>query len=371
MEIIRADIEQLARERSPAARSAIAEKICSSYNEGEFSEKEKKLAVEIFRLLLRDAEARVRKTLAEELKGNMQVPADIVKALANDVSEVAAPMLEFSYVLSEEDLIEIVRATREVPKLQAIARRESISKELTNELVHSGEKEVLHTVLGNSGASMSQETLDYIIEEYYEDHSVLEELVCRGGLPHSYAEKLFSMVSDQLKKQLTKRYRLPRFVADDAVEGAKETAMIQFLSPWMTEEDIEKLVEHMHRNKRLNYSVLLRSLCLGDLRFFEAAMAKLVGVPASNARILLMDPGQLGFNAFYDASPLPPGFRDAVRVLFRVAQEETHYGKLLRDDYAQRVIDRIVAGGYDQEVENMPYLISILRRSKHDDRTIH
>src|SRR6187399_2027955 len=116
MNITREDIELLVREPSTAMRSRIAEKIARGYVSGGLTETEVALANEIFRLLVRDTEVKVRKLIAEQLKGAMHVPHDIVLALAHDHPEVAAPILQYSPVLSEDDLIAIVQATREHPK---------------------------------------------------------------------------------------------------------------------------------------------------------------------------------------------------------------------------------------------------------------
>ncbi|MFZ4540535.1 MAG: DUF2336 domain-containing protein, partial [Rickettsiales bacterium] len=323
MNITREDIELLVREPSPAMRTRICEKISNGYHSGLYNENEQKLANEIFRLLLKDTEMKVRLLMAESLKHSMQVPHDIIWALANDRAEVAVPLLEFSHVLSEEDLIAIVRATREHPKLKAVARRETVSKELSHALVEKHDREVTRTLLANKGTVLADTSMDIILDEFARDNSVLEELVMRGGLPYQFAEKLFANVSDTLKKQLTRKYRMNLHVVEEATVGARETAVLQFISPWMSQNDINYLVDDMHRNKRLTDSVIIRSLCIGDLRFFETAIAKRVGIPASNARILLIDPGQLGFKALYDSSGMPESFYEPIRMMLSLALEET------------------------------------------------
>src|SRR5688572_17426242 len=109
MNITREDIELLVREPSAAMRSRIAEKISRGYVSGGLTETEVTLANEIFRLLIRDTEVKVRKLIASELKGAMHVPHDIIWTLANDHADVASPVLQYSPVLSEDDLISIVQ----------------------------------------------------------------------------------------------------------------------------------------------------------------------------------------------------------------------------------------------------------------------
>lgn len=363
MNITREDIESLVREPSPAMRVRICEKISGGYNSGLYTEAETKLANEIFRLLLKDTEMKIRSLMAETLKDNLQVPHDIIWALANDRHEIAVPILQYSHVLSEEDLITIVRATREHPKLKAIARRESISRELSHALIEKRDHEITRELLANRGASIADASMDLILEEFAGEHSILEELVLRGGLPYEFAERLFATVSDALRKQLTRRYRLSSELAEESTSRAHETAMLQFISPWMSQQDIDQLVSEMHRNKRLSDSVIIRSLCIGDLRFFETAIAKRVGIPISNARILLIDPGPLGFKALYDSSGLPATFYEAIHAMLQIALQETQYGKYRTNDFGARMVAKIRSSGLDKSIENMETLLRMVSQA--------
>ncbi len=368
MNITREDINQLVQEPSAAMRQRICEKIATGYNSGLYSESETKLANEIFRLLLKDTEAKVRLLIADALKSNIHAPHDVIWALANDRRDIAVPVLEFSHVLTEDDLIAIVRATREHPKLKAIARRESISKQLSHALIEKRDHEITRDLLANKGAVISDTSMDIILEEFASENSVLEELVLRGGLPYEFAERLFSMVSDTLKKQMTRKYRMGRHVAEDVTAQARETAVLQFISPWMSQHDINQLVEEMHRGKRLTDSVIIRSLCIGDLRFFETAIAKRVGIPVSNARILLIDSGVLGFKALYESSGLSPMFYEPIHVMLRFALEETEYGNYRTSDFGARMVAKIRSAGLDHTVENMETLLQMISRAIHEPR---
>lgn len=368
MNISREDIELLVREPSPAMRLRICEKISSGYNTGLYTENEVKLANEIFRLLLKDTEVKIRILIAESLKENMQAPHDIIWALAHDVEDVAVPVLQHSHVLSEDDLILIVNATREHPKLKAIANRETISRPLSHALIEKGDYRITRELIMNKGAAISDTSMERVLEDFAKDNSVLEELVLRGGLPYAFAERLFASVSDSLKKQLSRKYRMSQQMVDDAATGARETAVLQFISPWMSQHDINQLIDEMHRNKRLTDSVIIRSLCIGDLRFFETAIAKRVGIPISNARILLIDPGPLGFKALYDSSGLPASFYEAVRTMLQIALEETQYGQYRSNDFGAQMVGTIRARGYHRTIENMETLLQMVGRAIHEPK---
>lgn len=365
------DIERLIHERSGYARGEIAEKICRDFNANTLSAHERDVALDIFRLLIRDAEIRVRKTIAAALKDNLSVPHDIIFDLANDAIEVAGPVLEHSFVLSENDLMQLAVSSTDVARLMAIAKRETLSKPLSHVLIETREHKVIQTVVLNRGAALSDTSLTVLLDEYKRNEGILEALVYRGGLPYAFAERLFAAVSENLKKQLTKRYRFSASQAESTMQAARETATLQFLSPWMTQQDIVNLVTEMARNKRLTSSVVIRSLCIGDLRFFETAIAILAGIPVSNARILMLDPGPLGFKALYDSAHLPADYLPAVKLMLSIALEETDYGDYRASDFCQRMIERITSEGHDKRVPHMSTLLTMVGRAVHDGRTLH
>lgn len=361
MQLNKADIARLTAGASGEARAGIARKISVDYAAGLFNASEKKLADEIFRLLLKDAEVRVRAVLAEHLHMTLDLPHDIALALAKDpADEAALPILEHSCVLTEEDLIEIVESTRALARLKAIARRQSVSRQLSCVLLHSGEEEVVQTLLANRGASIEEKDLTDMLATFQRHPSLLEALVMRGGLSFMLAEKLFTLVSDEMKKLLSSRYHLSRSVADNTFEHAREWATLEMLPVDAPLFQVEELVNHLYEEKKLTYSIVIRALCMGDLRFFETAIARLAGVPVINARMLMLDPGPLGFRSLYQVAAMPDGFYEALHALHRVATEETSYGAFRRADYKRRIIKRLIEGGYDRSVENMPYLLSII-----------
>jgi uncharacterized protein (DUF2336 family) len=368
--ITQSDIRRLISDPSVQVRSDLASKLCRGLHDREFYGREKETALDILRLLLRDTASKVRQVLARELCHQNDIPADIIQSLANDDDDIAEMILAHSPALDEETLIAIVESTSRVQKLHAIARRNSISARLSDTILRHSDVAVAKTLLNNPNAALSDETLDYVIEEYHHDQSVLEVLVYRGNLPYKYAEILFQLVSDQLKKDLTRRYRLQRAKANDLTRNAREVSVLGFLSPWMGQQDIQDLVSHMHRNKRLTDSVIVRALCSGNIRFFETAMARRSGISVSNAKILLLDPGNKGFDALYDQSGMPESFREALRALFKLALEQTKFGQFHQANFPQRLIDRIVLEGYDKTIENMPYLLSIIGWSMRD-ATVH
>ena len=104
-----ADVQRLLANPSVAARAETAEKLARGFDRSALTPEEQQIAVEILRLMARDAEVQVRRALAEHLRTNPDVPHDVARQLAGDVDQVAMPMLQFSPVLTDADLIAILQ----------------------------------------------------------------------------------------------------------------------------------------------------------------------------------------------------------------------------------------------------------------------
>ncbi len=151
------DVEKLLSSPSGEIRAETAAKIASDFNQGALTDSERKLAEEIFRIMVKDAEVRVREALSQNLKESSVVPHDVAMTLANDVDSVALPVLEFSKILSDEDLLEIVRG-QDVSKQVAIASRSNVSEALSDALVETKNEEVVTSLVSNEGADISEKT---------------------------------------------------------------------------------------------------------------------------------------------------------------------------------------------------------------------
>jgi uncharacterized protein (DUF2336 family) len=109
-----------------------------------------KIAQNIFRIMGKDTEVRVREALSQNLKEKPNVPHDIAVSLAKDVDSVSLPVLQFSEVLSDADLIEIVRS-QDPAKPVAIAQRSSVSEFVSSVLVDTENSDVVMSLVSNEG----------------------------------------------------------------------------------------------------------------------------------------------------------------------------------------------------------------------------
>ncbi|MFQ5786006.1 MAG: DUF2336 domain-containing protein [Alphaproteobacteria bacterium] len=335
------DVERLLREPSADVRAETATKVIVAFNKRDLRPSERLIAEEIFRAMLRDAESKVRRALSENLKDNPLVPRDIAVALANDAAEIAVPMLHHSLVFTDDDLIEIVR-TRPVSHQLAIAGRNAVSAAVSDALVDGGNEEVVAVLVRNEGAEIAERTYGKVIDFFSGSEIVMTGLVERPSLPPKFAERLITLVGENLRLHLAGSGKLSPEIAEDIILQSREQATMEALPADPHDVEVADLIRQLHNKGRLTPSLILRAVCKGDFRFFETAMAEITGIGQANARALIDDEGGHGMASLCAAAGLPEAVHDILRAAVEVAREMGYIGGAeRRDSYRWRLIKRL------------------------------
>jgi len=355
-------VTMLMADSSVEMRAEAARQVAGSLDE-RLTGKEREIAEEIFRLMLRDAEMQVRSALSDSLKNNELVPHDVANGLAADVIEVARPILEHSIVLTDEDLLQIVRS--QPPEyLQAIAKRHQVSSDVSQALVDSHDEYIVLTLVGNKGAEIAEETYQQILDEHGENETINEVIIDRNKLPVAVAERLVTLVSDKLRAALVCRHELEPSTASDLVLEVREKATMGLLDKNSSAMEVLELVTQLKKNNRLTPSIMLRAICLGDIDFFETALATLCSIPRNNAFQLIHDSGPHGLRAIVEKARLPVEMFPLIKTAVQVIDETEHDGRTGdRSRFVKSVVERILTSHEDEMPDDdLEYLIDKLRQ---------
>jgi uncharacterized protein (DUF2336 family) len=353
-----ADVAKLLAEPSPHVRAEVAGKLAQELD-SPLSEAELQLAQDIVRVMAKDVEATVRQALSQSLRKAARLPHDVALKLANDIESVALPILTHSQVLTDDDLAAIVQ-TGAASKQEAIAGRPQVSEKLSEVLITSAGEKAVAVLMGNAGAKISESSLIKAVDRFADSDLVKEKIVRRATLPATVTERLVTLVSEGLKDYLVSHHEMPPNMATDIVLQSRERAIIG-ISGSSNEQDLEKMIAQMHENKRLTPSLVLRALCMGDVAFFETAMAVMANVPLINARILIHDSGRLGLKSLYAKTGLPIQLLPAVRVAIDVVHEtQMDGGEHDRERYRARVIERVLTQFEGMDQADVDYLLDKL-----------
>jgi uncharacterized protein (DUF2336 family) len=364
------DIEALLNNPAPAVRAEVAAKVATEFGRQMLSDRERGLAEQILRIMVKDAAERVRKALASSLSHSADVPRDVAMALAQDIDDVSVPFLEQTPALSENDLIALVRASSGV-KQQAIARRTEVPWGVANALIDTGKREVVRALVRNPGAKLTEAAFGKILDQHADDPEITDPMVRRAELPLTVAERLVAVVSEQLRNHLITHHKVPQHVADRLAAQSRERATVGLLDEGQDSKNIVELVRQLRASGRLTPSLLLRAACTGDMRLCEEAFSQLAQIPVHKAWILLHDAGPLGLRALYDRAKLPEVLYPAFRVALDVYHETELDGLPHdRERFERRMLERILTQYDHLAADDLGYLLDRLRgiaEEEHDD----
>ncbi|MBM3569851.1 MAG: DUF2336 domain-containing protein [Alphaproteobacteria bacterium] len=174
--------------------------------------------LEVLSILVEDQLPRVRRILAEQLKDSAAAPPDVIQRLARDPElSVAAPVLQYSPLLSDQDLLDIIASAPVQGALTAISRRRGLGSGVADAVVAADDAIAIAALLANDSAQIREETLDRIVNRAPDNEGWHEPLVLRRMLPPRLIRRLASFVTSSLLNILAKRDDLD---ADMAVELA-------------------------------------------------------------------------------------------------------------------------------------------------------
>jgi uncharacterized protein (DUF2336 family) len=366
MQLTREDVAKLMANPSGEMRAETTAKIAAQFDAQALSPSERRIAEDIFRTLVRDTEVLVREALATHLKSTQDLPHDVALALARDVETVALPMLKFSEVLRDEDLIEILRG-QEPAKQVAIARRPGVSEPVSDALIDTGNEKAVARLVANEGAKLTERALGRVMTEYEESEAVYDSLARRPNMPASISAQLVEKLTERLQDFLLSKHDVSPDIASNLILQARERATMSLVDFGSTDTELDNLVEQLLRKDQLTSSLLLRSICMGDINFFERAVARLADLPLQNARILIHDQGALGLESIYMKADLPkrlfPAFRAGIDLI-----RETEYdgGANDRSRFIERMLERILTRFEDPQSrlteEDIDYLMGKLEQ---------
>lgn len=308
-------VERLRRGSPTPVRAQTAASVAALFAGGNLSETERQYAVEILDALTRDAERQVREAVSAHVKHCPYLPASIARALAEDVESVALPIIRYSAVLAESDLILLVRDGSPAKRL-AVAGRPVVSATVADALVETRDKRVVGALLQNKGADIAEPSYRKVLDHFDGDEAIQALLVARSDLPIGIVERLITCVSEALREALVAQHRLPPELVVSLTAHGRERALARAIDTVETLQEAERLARYLHRSGSLTPTLMLRFLCRGELTLFAGCVATLAGVPAANAHTLILDRGE-GFRSLYEKAELP----FELFLVFRVALE--------------------------------------------------
>ena len=340
-----ADVVALASDRSIDGRVNLARKFGSQFDSLATNGGTKDLGAAVLELLVKDVETEVRKSLSEAISTSHQLPQAIASHMARDSIEVAAPILENSPVISDEELVEIVR-TNAMQYALAVAARHGLSESVSDALVDTGDKSVVLTLVSNDRANISNSALSRINEDYEGDNQIRSRLVQRPALPYELVDEMVSIIGERLQWQLVHTKRIDPAEVQALMDGVRQRASIGLTAREHGRRDLRAHMSERFRSGELTQEEILSYLKDGDVASFEAAMAALAEVEESLVRKLAYNPDR----RYLAALCIRAGIHTPNYIVIRIAldlADEAVSGSNSRRSYSEQSM-RFVQDQYER-----------------------
>ena len=331
-------------------RTELTDKIAAYYQSGGFSEEQMVAAAKVFGILVKDAEVKIRKALFDEVQKQDNIAKDVMMAFAHDIQTIKLPVLQFSDVLTDEDLIEIVTSTEKNNNLQS----ELLLKDKTNNQEDNVEKTKENNSLLN------------VLDKIYDKDEILGSMIDRNNLPITVVSNLVKRVSDSLYSKLLEKH-LDHFklIDQNIIAKSCDVAILRIIGLRSKSEEYDRftqIIKHLDISEEL---IPIYALCMGNLHIFQVIIARITQTPVQNIKTLIMDESNKGFRAMYLSSGLSKDLLEASEYILQAMREiYKEEGDLEKSgNIASKINYRINKHlSSVNEVKNLDYLLSIVNQ---------
>ena len=302
-----------AGERAEATRSLARAWLISDLTQDDRSAAEGALL-----MLLDDASPLVRQAMAEVFARSNEAPAAIVQALSLDQPSVALPVLEYSPLLIDADLVDII-ATGNCQMQCAVARRVNLPASVCAAIAEVGSAAAALELIENAYAELAPFSWDRIVERHGHLAAIRESMLVLEDLPAATRAALVAKLSDTLAQFVVARNWLSADRAGRIANEARDRATVN-IAARSRGDDMRGLVRHLRATGELTAGLILRALLSGNLELFDHALAELSGLPQSRVCALVHDRGGASLQALLRRAGLP----ESTFAAFRIAIEVNH-----------------------------------------------
>ncbi|HET6839599.1 MAG TPA: DUF2336 domain-containing protein [Bradyrhizobium sp.] len=302
-----------AGERAEATRS-----LARAWLISDLSEDDRAAAEGALLMLLDDASPLVRQAMAEVFARSAEAPAAIVQALSLDQASVALPVLEYSPLLIDADLVDIV-ATGDCAMQCAIARRTNLPASVGAAIAEVGTASAALELIENAHAELAPFSWHRIVERHGHLAAIRETMLVLDDLPAATRAALVAKLAETLAQFVVARNWLSVDRAGRIASEARDRSTMNIAAD-SRGEDLRGLVRHLRATGQLTAGWILRALLSGNIELFFTALSELSGLPQARVAALLHDRGGASLHALLIRAGLP----ESTFAAFRVALEVNH-----------------------------------------------
>lgn len=308
-----------------ADRAKAARALAKAYFRLNPNDPQRQAALHAMIHLLDDPSSAVRFALAESLAEEPTSPRAVILALAEDQPDIACPVITFSPVLSDMDLVDIAGRGSSMTR-GLIAARPDLSRGVAAAIAEIGDAAEAVVLLENESADLSRYVLKRLAERHARSCDVRNLLLDRDDLPAEARDILVREISNALAGSMLVRATLSGPRIAHLTEEAATLATLRLIGNAMADE-IPVLVDTLRQDGRLTPAFLMHALCSGRIEFFAAAITDLSALEERRVRSIMATGRRHAIRALYESCGLP---REISEVF---VEATTLWREKLRDPY--------------------------------------
>lgn len=354
---------QWASTASAAERAEAAGALARAYLYADMDPDQRDEAEVALAALLDDVSPDVRRALADNFAASAGAPRAIIIALANDQSDIAAPVLGHSPLLTDADLIDCA-AIGDAFAQSAIALRPVVSPSVAAALAEVGQREALISLCVNENAAIPDFSMRRMIGRFGSDPELRESLLARGDLSPAVRSDLVAATAAALAALVAERGWMPAARMDRVVRQSCDRAHVMIAAETEGTGDQEgalALAAHLRQSGQLTPSLMLRAVLSGNVSLFEAALVELSGLPERKVLSLARQRGGSGLAALFRAANIPasllPAFAAAMAACESRAESSSGSARL-----SSRTVRNVLHACETMGAEQSEALLALLRR---------
>ncbi|AQR62662.1 hypothetical protein BZG35_14145 [Brevundimonas sp. LM2] len=273
------DLIALAHEPSSEKRRALLRELTDHFfGGGVRTSTENALYDSVLTDLTVEMEVAVRAELSERFASAPDAPRGLIRRLANDEVAVADAVLRASTVLTDEDLLGVVRSQGQ-GHLRAVSVRASVSEAVSDVIVERGDDETLGTLLRNDGARLSRTASETAVERAKANPTLHAATVERKELPADLLNDMYFVVEARLRQRILEQNAAmdPVLLESALAAGRARVAADDGTLP----PDYAKCLAYVNELRAANQltpTMLARFLRSGSKTSFLIALAQLADV---------------------------------------------------------------------------------------------
>ncbi len=235
--------------------------------------------------LVADEAVRVRAVIADAVKDMPDAPHELIQRLAHDMDvSVCEPVIRFSPLLTNEDLLSLIAQAPANTTVLAVAHRPRLAAAVADAIAATSDNAAIRALLANRSAQIREATLDALVARSVDHPEWHEPLVHRPCLTVRSVRLLSDIVAAHLLEVLASRTDFTVPFAEDLRARVATRLASDAKEPRQSEPTTEEALvwaQQLAKQGELVEDVLLAAARRGEARYATALLAVAAGTAIS------------------------------------------------------------------------------------------